>query len=190
MLPSVFRAQLRNPSKGDWTELVRKDLVDFDIFLTLKEIKSISAENFKKKVTNACKSYVFKKLINDMRRKDIKKGSNIQYSKLEMQKYLITDKLTTKEIKFLFKLRTNMVDFKANFKNKYDKNEVSNEQLLCPLCNNHIDNEENLLLCSELVNNTKVKYSDIFSKDMNILTKATKQFQKLWKMRQRNLNVN
>ena len=83
-----------------------------------------------------------------------------------------------------------MVDFKANFKNKYDKNEVSNEQLLCPLCNNHIDNEENLLLCSELVNNSKVKYSDIFSKDMNILTKATKQFQKLWKMRQRNLKVN
>lgn len=188
MLPSVFRAQLRNPSKGDWTELVRKDLVDCDIFLTLKEIKVISAENFKKKVINACKNYVFKKLINDMRSKDIKKGSNIQYSKLEIQSYLLTDKLTTQEIKFLFKLRTNMLDFRVNFKNKYDKTEESNEQLQCPLCNSHIDNEENLLVCSELVNNSTVKYSDVFSNDMNILTKATKQFQKLWKMRQRNLN--
>ena len=123
-----------------------------------------------------------------MRRKDIKKGSNIQYTKLEIQKYLITDKLTTQEIKFLFKLRTNMLDFKVNFKNKYDKNEVSNEQLLCPLCSVHIDDEENLLVCSELVNNSNVKYSDVFSNDINSLTKATKQFKKLWKMRERKLN--
>ena len=123
-----------------------------------------------------------------MRRKDIKKGSNIQYTKLEIQKYLITDKLTTQEIKFLFKLRTNMLDFKVNFKNKYDKTEDSNEQLLCPLCNVHIDDEENLLLCTELVNNSNVKYSDVFSNDINSLTKATKQFKKLWKMRERKLN--
>ena len=81
-----------------------------------------------------------------------------------------------------------MLDFKVNFKNKYDKNEVSNEQLLCPLCSVHIDDEENLLVCSELVNNSNVKYSDVFSNDINSLTKATKQFKKLWKMRERKLN--
>ena len=128
---SIFRGQLRNPKKGDWTELVQKDLADFQIFLTLKEIKSLKAENFKKKVINACKDYVFDKLLNAMWRKNIKKGRNIQYSKLEIQPY----------------------HSKVNFKNKYGKTEVTNEQLLCPMCNVHIDNEENLLQCSEIVNN-------------------------------------
>ena len=101
-----------------------------------------------------------------------------------MQQYLITEKLATQDIKFLFKLRTNMLDFKVNFKNKYDKN----DQLLCPMCSNHIDNEESLLQCSELINNSDVKYIDIFSTDMNVVTKAASQFKKLWKMRKRNLN--
>ena len=36
MLPRVFRAQIRNPTKGDWPELVKKDLEDFKINLSLE----------------------------------------------------------------------------------------------------------------------------------------------------------
>ena len=73
-----------------------------------------------------------------------------------------------------------MLDFKVNFKNKY-------EDILCPLCKNHIDNEENMFLCSELGNISTYKFNDIFSSNMDLVAKTTKEFQKLWKIRQSKL---
>ena len=54
-----------------------------------------------------------------------------------MQKYLQTDEITTKEAKLLFKVRTEMIEVKQNYKNKYIKksneSEVNEKALLCPL---------------------------------------------------------
>ena len=60
MLPKVFRAQLRRPSKGDWTEIVQNDLRDFEIKLSFNEIKKTSEYSFKKKVIEACRKYSLK----------------------------------------------------------------------------------------------------------------------------------
>ena len=57
MLAKVFRAQMRRPSKGDWIELVQKDLEDFKINLSFDEIKKMNQIIFKKKVIQACKTY-------------------------------------------------------------------------------------------------------------------------------------
>ena len=35
MLPRVFKTQLRNPSKGDWSKLIKRDMEDFDITDTI-----------------------------------------------------------------------------------------------------------------------------------------------------------
>ena len=64
MLPKVFRAQLRRPSKGDWTEIVQNDLIDFEIKLSFEEIKKTSEYSFKKKVIEACRKYTFKQLLS------------------------------------------------------------------------------------------------------------------------------
>ena len=48
------------------------------------------------------------------------------------------------------KIRTNMLEVRNNYKAKYSKNKQdlgskapSDKDLLCPLCNKHLDNEEN-----------------------------------------------
>ena len=65
MLFKVFNAQLRNPTKGDWPEIVKKDLVDFDIKLSFEQIKAMKKNKFKKIVKEACKAFSFKKLMNE-----------------------------------------------------------------------------------------------------------------------------
>ena len=48
------------------------------------------------------------------------KVKNIKYDKLELQQYMADSKFTSNNIKLLFKLRTRMVQVKANFKNGLD----------------------------------------------------------------------
>jgi hypothetical protein len=48
MLYSFFTTQWHNPSKGDWTEQVRKDLEEFGIPCNFEHIRSKSKETFKK----------------------------------------------------------------------------------------------------------------------------------------------
>ena len=109
--------------------------------------------------------YVFKKLIK--LKEGHKKGSKIKYKKLEIQKYLLSDKISVKEAKLLFKIRTEMLDVRQNFKNKYidkSKNDDYNEKLLsCPLCELHIDNAKNILKCSALDNNNNDNFDELYS---------------------------
>ena len=193
MLFKVFSAQIRNPTKGDWPQLVNQDLKDFNINLSFDQIKIMKSAKFKKVVKEACKSYTFKLLMKDKEKH--KKGSKIIYNILEMQTYLKTDKITTKEAKLLFKIRTDMIEVKKNYKNKYiNKNnepEVNERALLCPLCQLHIDSAEKIFICSVLNDQTDNDKNDLFdklfSKDMKVVATSIKQFSKLWKMRQQKL---
>ena len=81
-----------------------------------------------------------------------------------------------------------MLDFKTNFKRKYVKdNEDENEKLLCPVCSDHIDNEENLLNCQYLSASKNVKFEDIYSNDMEKVAKTLKEFRRLWQIRKKKL---
>ena len=71
---------------------------------------------------------------------------DIQYSKFEMQGYLQGTALETREKKFLFQLRTRMMDLKMNFKNSYT-------DLSCPLCARDDDSQEHVLECPQLLKN-------------------------------------
>ena len=59
---------------------------------------------FKKIVIEACRRYIFNKLIELKNRPNKSKGKGLEYNKLEMQTYLWSDKLTLKEAKLLFKI--------------------------------------------------------------------------------------
>ena len=123
------------------------------------------------------------------------KGRMLNYTKLEIQNYLKSDKISVKEAKLLFKIRTNMLEVRINYKGNYLKNkqdQVSTapsdfEHLQCPLCNKHLDNEENIFKCEELKNDSEAEFMNLFSKDMNKMSKALKQFHKLWKIRKNKL---
>ena len=53
MLYRVFKVMMRNPSNGNWIELVKKDLVDYEISESFEQIGRIKVETFKKKVKKA-----------------------------------------------------------------------------------------------------------------------------------------
>ena len=102
-----------------------------------------------------------------------------------MQAYLLSDKITVKEAKMLFKIRTRMLDVKRNYKNKYlSKNRSDYESLLCEICKGHEDNTENIFLCPELSNTGENKFDDLFSRNIDKMLNALKQFQKLWIIRE------
>ena len=55
---------MRNPSKGDWTEIVKADLIDFNIIESFDELSKIKKEAFKNKIKAACRKFTFEKLLN------------------------------------------------------------------------------------------------------------------------------
>ena len=64
----------------------------------LKEIVKIS-----------CKNAAFQYLMKEIKDKDMTKLKNNQYDKLEMQKYLKSEKVNLKKKKIIFKARTRML---------------------------------------------------------------------------------
>ena len=63
MLYSFFIVQWHNPSKGDWTELVKVDLVDFIIEASFENIQNKSKDSFKRIVKTKAREYALKILL-------------------------------------------------------------------------------------------------------------------------------
>ena len=164
-----------------------------EISMTLEEIQSMKETTFKKKVLEACKKATFKQLLLKQQKRrdesDRSKGNKIKYKRFGLQTYLKSDKISATEAKLLFKIRTNMLDVKNNYRQKYSKNDkVSDEILLCQLSENHVDSEENIFQCTVLENDTDVKFENLFSENIDKVSKVLKQFKKLWRKRQDLLN--
>ena len=121
--------QTRNTLKGDWVEIVKKDLQDFKINESFDEIAKIKENVFKKRVTKACRTYSFNKLMEIKERKE--KGRNLVFDQLKIQPYLYSDKLNSKEAIFLFKIRSQMLEVRKNFEKMYMND------MICQVCLSH-----------------------------------------------------
>ena len=66
--------------------------------------------------------------------------AHINFSKLELQDYLKPGKIDTELAKFIFLIRSRMLEVKSNFKS-------SHSSLLCDLCKEGNDTQEHLLDC-------------------------------------------
>ena len=111
MLYSFLITQWNNPTKGDWTEQVKKDLEDFEIPCSFELMKQKSKETFKKMVKVRAKEYALKVLLS-------KKGTKmekLQYSDLTIQNYLVNEETTINQKKTLFKYRVRMERFGGEF---------------------------------------------------------------------------
>ena len=86
MLYSCFIVQWHNPSKGDWTELVKEDLDDFKIELSFENMQAKSKDSFKRIVKSKAKEYALKILLE---KKSLhSKMENVDYTELKIQNYL------------------------------------------------------------------------------------------------------
>ena len=111
----LLQTQLENPVKGDWSEQVKSDISEIDLKLTMEEISMLSRESFRTKLKKAINAAAFKWLMEEKVNKS--KLKDLNYEKLEMQNYLGINNLETSEKKFLFLMRTRMLDIKSNFRN-------------------------------------------------------------------------
>ena len=108
------------------------------------------------------------------------KVQHIKYKSLEKQSYISNNSnFSIKETQLLFKLRTRMLNVKANFRNQFNNMDIS-----CNLCDSGQEESQFHLLecqtiidnCPELYDDVSVEYDDMFRKSSKQL-KLVKLFQ-------------
>ena len=187
LLYKFFSAQNRNPTKGDWSETIKKDLSDFDIADSYENIASFSKVTFKARVKKACETKSLEYLLRI--KSGQSKGKELSYSKLQLSEYLKNPLLNLNESMLLLKLRGRMLNFRANYKMKYSTapGVVLSPSIICPLCQSHEDKQDMLTSCSALADVTidsSYRYEDMFSQDQEKMVSSLRQFQKKWNKRE------
>ena len=103
-------------------------------------MKKIGPKQFKSILKNQIKLFNEKSLKDDM--KDMKKLDECKKDVYGLKNYF--KELKTDEILIKFRIRTNMLDTKFNYKNKKD---YSNELWVCDSCASAIETQSHLLWC-------------------------------------------
>ena len=80
MLYSFFITQWHNPTRGDWTEMVKVDLEDLKIPCSFEYIEKKSKDSFKRIVKTKAKEYALRKLIK--KQESNSKMENLNYTEL------------------------------------------------------------------------------------------------------------
>ena len=165
LISRFFQAQNSEPCKDDWSTQVCEDLLFLEIYLTFEQIKNSSREQFKNLVDESIHEAAFKYLIEQQKKSS--KVLHINYKDLKMQKYLKSKEVNKYFAKFIFGLRSRMLDVVANYPNKSKPN-------LCTLCkdSNSEDSQQHILKCpklseNEVVDNNCPSYQDLFDEDVS-----------------------
>ena len=176
MLSSFFTAQCNFPCKGDWIDIVKSDLDDLELPKCFNFIKSKSKGVYKKLIKEKTNEYALKTL-QGMQDKH-SKMKNLNYSSITMQNYFKRRDLDVEQKKTIFKFRTRMSEFGDNFRG-------GREQVLCPLCDTHVDKQELSYECKVIQKEIDIKgsYQEIYSDNININT--VKTLQKILETRKR-----
>ena len=144
----IYEEQIRNPSKGDFIELIKSDFQTISEVQDDKKIANTTKNNYKKYIKNCIRNAAFKYL-TDLQSTH-SKVRELKYQNLETQKYMITPIFTNEEVSMLHALRSKTTKCKANFKFKY-----SNEDLFCTVCHTEIEEQQHLLKWEVLKKNSK-----------------------------------
>ena len=110
----VYEQQKKDPCKGDWCELVEKDMDMVNLDMDKNSIKDMPKQDFKNHVRKFVRSAAFSTL------KDVQsshtKVKNISYPKFSLQPYLASDTFSSEESSLLFNMRADTVNaFKMCF---------------------------------------------------------------------------
>ena len=156
MLYRVFVTQWYRPYKNDWTIAVREDLSLFGFEPDLNYFQTLSKYQFKRIVKSKAKELAFADLLSLKNKHS--KLDNLQYSKLQIQKYIISSDISVSQVQILFKSRTRMTIYWTNYKG-------SKLQETCPVCNTTaIDTQEHSFGCSVINQSVQIssQFRDIF----------------------------
>ena len=162
LLKRFFLAQLANPTRNDWCQAVQETLDYLELKFNFDQIKLMKTENLKEIVKNAIRKKAIEYL--NAKKADHSKVRDLAHTKWEMQPYLKPNDIQTQEAKFIFQLRTRMVDVRQNYGNRYS-------ETICPNCKAAPDDQPHLLECPLLadistVATSSTKYESLFSSDL------------------------
>ena len=140
LLNRVFIAQKHNPTRGDWVQNVTKLLSEYDIKMTLSEIRNMKPSLYKSMVKRKVHDKAFKDLIK--KKNDGQKGSLIKYEKLEMATYLLSkSNISVKDKIEMYAIRCEMNELPFNY----------GEKTNCEMgCQAQVMNNEHILNCPAL----------------------------------------
>ena len=137
-----------------------------EIHLTLEQLKASSIEQFRTLVEDSINEKVFEYLMVDKNQKDRSKVSQMRYKNHSMKSYLKSRNIRIQLKKFMFLLRSRMLDVSANYSSK-------SASKFCPLCRDEesLDTQEHLLSCINVISKHQIMrnipmYSDIFGDDV------------------------
>ena len=184
LVKKILKAQMENPSSGDFIEHIKSDFEMIGQEININEIEQASIGSYKKFIKNQIRKAALKHL-NEMKEKHTK-ISHIKYEKLETQKYFTSEIFNDEEVNLLFALRSRTVDCKGNFKSKY-----KDSNLTCQYCKTHEDDQPHMLNCESMrkslksteVIEGKYEYEDIF-KDVWKQKIITQVFKKVIEIRE------
>ena len=154
MLSKVYHEQKTESRKGDFFNMVSKDMLEVNIIMTDIEIRNISKGNWKRLCKERTKNKAFLDLIKE--NSDKEKTKHIMFESLEMSEYLKENKKTSLS-KIIFLLRSGTLDIKSWNSWKYDDN-------LCVMCDLKEENITHFLECSQY-GNSKIEIDEIFSQN-------------------------
>ena len=163
----VYEAQKGDPTKGDFIELVKKDMESIGEVFNEDMIGMENKEKYKAKIQKKLKTAVFKEL--KAKQLTHTKINEIKYSQMKIQPYMTNTSFTNNMVKVLFNMRSSMTrNFKGNFSSMFKDNMRC--QLMCQETN-AIDCQSHLLQCQflldrltpeELERTKEVTYRDIY----------------------------
>ena len=165
LLKKVFLAQKRNPTLGDFAQIVEKNLTDLKI--TYEEVMNLSKTKLKEIIKKNAMCAAFEELqTTSLTHKKVK---HIEYKKLEIQSYLKSDVMSHEDIKILTSFRSNCTrGIKTNFKKMFKSLDCP---LICDSDNPQIDTPSHILHCKKL--RTETVHDDMTHIYGNIVEQET-----------------
>ena len=136
VLQKVYSAQKLNSSKGDWVVQLETDKKELKLNITDEELKNYKQEEFKMLIKRKVEILAGKHL--EELRKSHSKTEKLVFNGFTPAAYLLSKNLTVHEVKTLFKLRTRMINVKANFSSNQDN-------LWCKACLLFKETQEHLI---------------------------------------------
>ena len=155
--------QCNNPCKGDWSEIVKKDLEDLELPRSFDEIKRKSKYSFKNLVKKKTNEYTFKKLKS--MQESHSKMNNLKYEEIKIQNYFSRTDINNEQKQIIFQFRTRMSNFGENYRG-------GRAQVNCPLCNDHRDKQELSYSCKVIQKEVELKgsFEDIYGDNISLQT--------------------
>ena len=189
LINRFFKAQEMKISKNDWYNQVVEDMDYLEICLTLDQIKEAPINQFIKLVDESIKEKSFEYLIGDKNKNDKGKVSHIKFKSHSTQEYLKSKDASIHQKKFIFLLRSRMLDLAANFPNKF-------QTKYCPLCQDgtNLDTQEHLMHCPQVVDenqltNKVLNYEGLFCEDVATQIQISSIIQENYKKRIKKLKI-